>query len=91
MLLQISAGSYYVFVAAVFVLYWAAAASRHARLAVVLLANYFFAARYGLFYVVLLLVVSLGTLFGDAAAVAASGPSTDVRVSLVMRLPFTGR
>ena len=54
MLLQISAGSYYVFVAAVFLLYWAAAGSRHARLAVVLLANYFFAARYGLFYVVLL-------------------------------------
>jgi D-alanyl-lipoteichoic acid acyltransferase DltB (MBOAT superfamily) len=35
-------------------LYWAAAGSRHVRLAVVLLANYLFAARYGLFYVVLL-------------------------------------
>ena len=51
---QASAGAYYVFVAAVFFLYWAAAGSRHVRLAVVLLANYLFAARYGLFYVVLL-------------------------------------
>jgi len=51
---QVSAGAYYVFVAAVFFLYWAVAGSRRARLAVVLLANYLFAARYGLFYVVLL-------------------------------------
>ncbi|HEY1218461.1 MAG TPA: MBOAT family O-acyltransferase, partial [Bryobacteraceae bacterium] len=55
---QMSAGAYYVFVAAVFFLYWTVAGSRHARLAVVLLANYLFAARYGLFYVVLLPVCS---------------------------------
>jgi D-alanyl-lipoteichoic acid acyltransferase DltB (MBOAT superfamily) len=73
---QVSAGAYYVFVAAVFFLYWATAGSRYARLAVVLLANYLFAARYGLFYVVLLplcssidFLLGLGLMRVRAAAV----------------------
>jgi len=73
---QVSAGAYYVFVAAVFFLYWAMAGSRYARLAVVLLANYLFAARYGLFYVVLLplcssidFLLGLGLMRFRAAAV----------------------
>jgi alginate O-acetyltransferase complex protein AlgI len=45
---------YFLFAAAVFFVYWTAAANRHARLCVVLLANYFFCARFGLFYLVLL-------------------------------------
>ncbi len=41
------------FIAAVFFLYWAAPA-RPVRLAVILLANYFFCARFGLFYLALM-------------------------------------
>jgi alginate O-acetyltransferase complex protein AlgI len=51
----LAAGSstYFTFVAAVFFLYWAAPA-RLLRLSVILLANYFFCARYGLFYLALI-------------------------------------
>ena len=51
----LAAGSstYFIFVAAVFFLYWAAPA-RLLRLGIILLANYFFCARYALFYVALL-------------------------------------
>src|ERR1035441_542766 len=44
----------FLFVAAVFFLYWTAAANRHTRLGIILIANYFFCARFGLFYLVLL-------------------------------------
>src|SRR5664279_2832139 len=52
----LAAGSstYVIFVAAVFFVYWAAPQTRLLRLAVVLLANYFFCARYGLFYLALI-------------------------------------
>jgi len=50
MSLQAGSSSYFLFAAAVFLLYWMAAASRLARLAVILLANYFFCARFGLIY-----------------------------------------
>src|SRR4051812_23449852 len=46
--------TYLFFIAAVFVVYWAAAQHRVARLLVVLTANYYFCARFGLFYVALL-------------------------------------
>jgi len=51
-----SAGSapYFLFVAAVFFIYWSASTNRYARLSVILLANYFFCARFGLFYLALL-------------------------------------
>ncbi|MBV8731122.1 MAG: hypothetical protein JO336_15050, partial [Acidobacteriia bacterium] len=49
--MQPAGSAYYVFVAAVFLLYWTAAGHRLARLGVVLLANYFFCAQFGLFYI----------------------------------------
>jgi alginate O-acetyltransferase complex protein AlgI len=57
----LAAGSstYFVFVAAVFFVYWAAPQTRLFRLAVILLANYFFLARYGLFYLALIPACSM--------------------------------
>ncbi len=55
---QAAGGAYWAFVASVFFLYWAASASRRLRLAAVLLANYVFCARFGLFYALLLPVCS---------------------------------
>jgi alginate O-acetyltransferase complex protein AlgI len=49
---------YFVLVAAVFFLYWTAASNRYARLSIILLANYYFCARFGLFYLILLPVCS---------------------------------
>jgi len=51
-----SAGTapYFLFISAVFFVYWAAPPTRVVRLAIVLAANYFFCARYGLFYLALL-------------------------------------
>ncbi len=56
--MQPASAAYYIFIAAVFFLYWTAARDRLARLAVILLANYFFSARFGIFYVLLLPVCS---------------------------------
>ena len=49
-----ASAAYYFFVVAVFLLYWISARARLARLGIVLLANLFFCAHFGLFYVVLL-------------------------------------
>ena len=54
MRVQAGSGVYWAFVTGVFFLYWACAGSRRLRLAAVLLANYMFCARFGLFYVVLI-------------------------------------
>ena len=54
MRVQAGSGVYWAFVTGVFFLYWACAGSRRLRLAAVLLANYIFCARFGLFYVVLI-------------------------------------
>jgi D-alanyl-lipoteichoic acid acyltransferase DltB (MBOAT superfamily) len=54
MRVQAGTGVYWAFVAAVFFLYWACAGSRRLRLAAILLANYIFCARFGLFYVLLI-------------------------------------
>jgi alginate O-acetyltransferase complex protein AlgI len=59
MQMQVVGGAYYLFVATVFFLYWAAARARPARLGIVLLANYLFCAQFGVFYVVLLPACSL--------------------------------
>jgi D-alanyl-lipoteichoic acid acyltransferase DltB (MBOAT superfamily) len=45
---------YFVFLATVFFLYWTCAASRLARLSIILAANLLFCAHYGLFYIVLI-------------------------------------
>ena len=52
----LAAGSstYFIFVAAVFFVYWAAPQTRLLRLGVILLANYYFCARFGLFYLALI-------------------------------------
>ena len=52
--LAAGSGTYFIFVAAVFFVYWAAPQARLFRLGVILLANYFFCARYGLFYLALI-------------------------------------
>jgi hypothetical protein len=58
----------FLFVAAVFFLYWTAAANRYARLGIILVANYFFCARFGLFYLLLLPACStLDFLVGSAS------------------------
>ncbi len=59
MQMQVAGGGYYLFAALVFFLYWMAAASRRARLGVLLLANYVFCAQFGVFYVLLLPACSL--------------------------------
>jgi D-alanyl-lipoteichoic acid acyltransferase DltB (MBOAT superfamily) len=52
--LAVGSSTYFIFVAAVFFVYWAAPQTRLLRLSVILLANYFFCARYGLFYLALI-------------------------------------
>lgn len=54
--MRVQAGSavFCAFVATVFFVYWLCPASRLLRLAVILMANYLFCARYGLFYVLLI-------------------------------------
>jgi D-alanyl-lipoteichoic acid acyltransferase DltB (MBOAT superfamily) len=66
-----SAGTltYFLFVAAVFFLYWAAPQTRLIRIAVILAANYFLCARYGLFYLALLpACATIDYLIGRALA-----------------------
>jgi len=59
-LMGLAAGSssYFIFVAAVFFVYWLSPQRRLLRLAIILLANYYFCARYGLFYLALIPVAS---------------------------------
>lgn len=59
MQMQVGSGAYYLFVATVFFLYWAAARARRARLGIVLFANYVFCAKFGVFYALLLPACSL--------------------------------
>ncbi|MEO8594231.1 MAG: MBOAT family O-acyltransferase [Candidatus Solibacter sp.] len=52
--LATGSSSYFLFVAAVFFVYWALPQARLFRLSAILLANYYFCARFGLFYVLLI-------------------------------------
>ena len=54
--MQVQAGSalYFIFLVTVFALYWTCSASRLLRLTIILAANFFFCAHYGLFYIVLI-------------------------------------
>ena len=56
--LAAGSSSYFIFVAAVFFVYWLSPQRRLLRLAIILLANYYFCARYGLFYLALIPVAS---------------------------------
>ena len=57
--LATGSSSYFIFVTAVFFIYWLAPQTRLLRLAIILLANYFFCARYGLFYLALIPACSM--------------------------------
>ena len=50
----VGSSTYFIFVAAVFFVYWAAPQTRLLRLGIILLANYYFCARFGLFYLALI-------------------------------------
>ena len=89
----LAAGSstYFIFVAAVFFVYWAAPQARLLRLGVILLANYFFCARYGLFYLALIpacgtadFLVGLGLMRFRHAAVRRLLVGVSVAVNLAL-------
>ena len=62
--MQVSAASFYVFLAAVSLLYWASARSRRLRLAVLALANLFFLAHFSLVYLALPLCATIDFFVG---------------------------
>src|ERR1035441_3658940 len=70
--LAVGSSTYFIFVAAVFFVYWAAPQTRLLRLSVILLANYFFCARYGLFYLALIPVWSTAVALARRVLVAFS-------------------
>src|ERR1035438_6191717 len=76
MRVQAGSGVYWAFVAGVFFLYWACAGSRQLRLAAVLLANYIFCARFGLFYVFLIPACSSLDYLAGLASTGGSGGSS---------------
>jgi D-alanyl-lipoteichoic acid acyltransferase DltB (MBOAT superfamily) len=93
--MQVQAGSalYFIFLATVFVLYWAAAGSRLLRLTIILTANFLFCAHYGLFYIVLIpacaaidFVVGLGLMRFQSGGVRRLlvGVSIVVNLSLLV-------
>jgi D-alanyl-lipoteichoic acid acyltransferase DltB (MBOAT superfamily) len=61
--MPLGSGIFFAFLAAVFFLYWLSAGWRIPRLAIILLANLLFCARYGLFYAWLLPLCSLADFF----------------------------
>ena len=89
----LAAGSstYFIFVAAVFFVYWAAPQARLLRLGVILLANYYFCARFGLFYLALIpacgtadFLVGLGLMRFRHAAVRRLLVGVSVAVNLAV-------
>jgi alginate O-acetyltransferase complex protein AlgI len=89
--LQAGSSTYFAFVAVVFFLYWAVAKSRLPRLGVILLANYFFCARYGLFYVFLIpacstvdYIVGLGLMHFRRAGVRRALVGLSLAVNLTL-------
>jgi len=56
--LQLFSATYFVFLGAIFLVYWPIARSRVAALALLLFANYFFYARWNLYYLALIPAVS---------------------------------
>jgi alginate O-acetyltransferase complex protein AlgI len=95
--LQAGSANYFAFVAVVFFLYWAAAQSRLPRLGVILLANYFFCVRYGLFYVFLIpacstvdYLVGLGLMRFHRAGVRRALVGLSVAVNVILLLGSRG-
>src|SRR5215471_16141236 len=87
-----SAGTapYFLFIAAVFFVYWAAPPARVVRLAIILAANYFFCARYGLFYVALLPACStLDFLIGRALHTSSNRAARRLLIALSVAANLT--
>ena len=89
----LAAGSspYFIFVGVVFFLYWAAPRTRLVRLALILFANYYFCARYGLFYLALIpacstidFLVGLGLMRTRGAAARRLLVSVSIAVNLAL-------
>src|SRR5262249_61468681 len=77
--------TYFVFVAAIFFLYWAAPRMGALRLLILLAASYFFCSRYGWFYVALL--PACATIeFAIGCALAASKSTTLRRILVLTRV-----
>jgi alginate O-acetyltransferase complex protein AlgI len=89
--LQSGGAPYFVFVAAVFFLYWTAAPWRLPRLGIILLANYFFCARYGLFYLLLIpacasadYIIGLGLMRFERAGLRRGLAGASVALNLAL-------
>jgi alginate O-acetyltransferase complex protein AlgI len=86
--MQLSTPSFFVFFLAVWLLYWAAAQFRAARLLVLLAANGFFLAKFGLLYLALPAAASIDFLIGLglSRASSAAGRRLLLGVSLLVNL-----
>jgi D-alanyl-lipoteichoic acid acyltransferase DltB (MBOAT superfamily) len=91
----LSSSAYFVFLIAVFLLYWPLSRFRSAALAVLLFANYFFYAKWGLFYLALIPAASLADyLIGRGLGAARRRPfrlalvSTSVVINLGVLAAF---
>jgi len=63
--LLLSSSTYFVFLVAIFLLYWPLARVRAVALAVILLANYFFYAKWDLHYLALIPAAAMGATLID--------------------------
>jgi len=97
--MPLGSGAFFAFLAAVFFVYWASAGWRLPRLAIILLANYLFCARYGLFYLWLLPACSLADFLIGLGLARLNNPwlrrallaaSISVNVGLLVASRHTG-
>lgn len=83
----LASSTYFIFLAAVFLLYWPLSRWRAASLAVLLFANYFFYAKYDLFYLALIPAASfLDYLIGRGLGASKHAPLRRLLVSLSVLL-----
>jgi D-alanyl-lipoteichoic acid acyltransferase DltB (MBOAT superfamily) len=93
--MPVGSPTFFLFVAAVFFVYWAAPQTRFIRLAIILSANYFFCSRYGWLYVALLpACATIDFLIGRALAVHKSRilifASVTINISALIASRHTG-
>ncbi len=87
--MTLTSSSFFVFLAAIFLLYWPLSRFRIASLAVLLTANYFFYAKYDFFYLALIPLASLADYsigLGLGASKSKAVRKLLVRLSVVMHL-----